>query len=123
MRIIYFEDDKYLVLHKYDLIATFDLEIANSNTVRLAWLLVYEKYRGKHYSKRILKEIIKHIKSNSAIYDFNCSRGIKLPNKDITKKDSLILYGHKENAIACSLYSSFGFKETDGIGFNYTYKL
>jgi predicted GNAT family N-acyltransferase len=103
MKIVHFEDDKYLVLDRNNLIATFDLEISNifSNKNRLAWFFIYEEFRGKHYSKKILKKIVKLIEKDKEYLVLSCYNNIK----------------------AYSLYKSFGFEECEGVGYNFIYKI
>ena len=112
MKIIHYEDDKYLVLNKYKLIATFDLEINSPNDkIRLAWFFVYDDFKGKHYSKKILKEILKMIRMKNPILDIK------------KEKKYLVLQCFKNNKIAYNLYKSFGFEECEGIGFNFKYEI
>ena len=114
MKIIHFEDDKYLVLHKYDLISTFELEqLASQTRLRLSWFFIYEKFRGKHWSKKILTEIIKMIKNNDPI--------LKYPK--VMEKDFLILQCYDNNKKALNLYEYFGFEKVEGFAHTHRYKL
>ena len=115
MKIIHFEDDKYLVLHKYNLISTFELEKQNDDTVRLAWFFIYEEFQGKHYSKKILRQIVNLIIKNDPV--------LKFTNSSLVKSNFLILQCYDNNIKAINLYESFGFTKKEGLGYTHIYKL
>lgn len=115
MRIIHFEDDKYFALNQvgdiYQIMATFEIEKASRNIVRLSWFYIHKEFRGQHYSKPVLRKIIEMLRTKDPIFSF--------AKELVGENQFLKLHCYDTNVVALNLYESFGFERIVGSGYGY----